>query len=110
VIVNTHSPLVVREVPDDTLVVAEPQQVDATQFGLDAVVPTVRFAALEGTWRTGTQKARVPACSMGRLIGYLSPLATHDEEVPMRQRRKRVIDRDDVQPLLPFRRDPANAH
>ncbi len=108
VIVNTHSPLVVQQVPEDTLVVAQPDQADATQFRLDGSIATVRFAALEGTWRT--KKAGVQECSMGHLLGYLNPFVRQDEEEPMPGKRKRVRDREDVhQLLLSYPPDPTDA-
>lgn len=101
VIVNTHSPLVVQEALDDSLVIAEANEIDGEQFGLRGHVPTLRFRALPDTWRV--TKANVQACSKGTLLGYLNPLRSppiRDTDRPAR--RRRVVDRTDLTPELPF--------
>lgn len=74
VIVNTHSPSVVREVPEDSLIVAE-------------LLNTIRqgqrfkraaFSYLPDTWRDRTQPGTISnRTSLGNLLAYLIPLK-HD--------------------------------
>lgn len=99
VIVNTHSPSVVLQVPDDSLVLAEPQEVvaDADRF------KRVRFSGLANTWRQ--REDRGQAISRGNLLAYLNPElveAPQEEPVPTggRGRPRRVMDHPDIQPLL----------
>ncbi len=103
VIVNTHSPIVVARVPDDSLLVAEQAGVSGEPFGLVGVVPTVRFSALPNTWRI---KAGAPECAKGRLIPYLNPIGAEplmsSAERSSRSRSPLVRDRSDLQMLLPF--------
>lgn len=101
VIINTHSPGVVQEVPDDSLVAAIPAE--AVVEGRR--VRTLRFKALTRTWRTALASPAAEAISKGWLLDYLgdvSPdLATGDGALSAPERR--VIDRPEVrQLLLPF--------
>jgi len=101
VIINTHSPLVVADVPDDCLVVAEPVDVDGSGFGFPARVASVRFAALADTWRT--EKGGSATCSKGALMKHLGtpPFSNRDEDWP--KRRRLVKDRlAELTPMFPF--------
>ena len=91
VIVNTHSPAVVAQVPDDSLLVAELNETmkDGKRF------KGVGFNCLPGTWR---ERAGIPTVSRGRLLAYLSPVLRR----PPDETTRRVIDRDDMQVLIPF--------
>ncbi|MFH1351880.1 MAG: AAA family ATPase [Pseudomonadota bacterium] len=96
VIVNTHSPVVVSEVPDDSLLVAETKEdmQDGRRF------KKVGFSCLSNTWRTkATEKP--PIVSKGKLIAYLNPASPSQSKE--KQRPRRVADRDDLQMLLPLR-------
>jgi len=106
VIVNTHSPVVVQQVPEDALLVAEPTELIHSEMRFAGV----RFSCLPGTWRAKSPESRV--CKMGDLLAYLSPVIRHEdgavESVMGRQTRetkvkkpKRVIDRADVAPYFP---------
>jgi len=112
VIVNTHSPAVVQQVPEDTLLVAEPRESisDGRRFN------GVRFSCLPDTWRVEKAQDEVDTCRMGDLLDYLNPVlpseyamgeeATQVLASPRKKRRrypKRVIDRPDVAPYLPYR-------
>lgn len=110
VIINTHSPVVVQLVPDDSLLVAELKEAkrDAVRFN------HTRFSYLPDTWRVpkdeqlASEKANTVA--KGVLLNYLNPVPSHvdsdfsalenGDEAPTRG-QKRVIDRPDIQPLLP---------
>jgi predicted ATPase len=106
VIVNTHSPLVVQQVPDDSLLVAEIRE----SFHENSRVKGACFSCLPKTWRI--EKSPNPqsehVCPKGKLLDYLNPVpsAKYRDELqhlaPSRRRasRRRVVDRDDVQPLL----------
>jgi predicted ATPase len=107
VIVNTHSPAVVQQVPEDTLLVAEPKEFicSGTRFN------GVRFSCLPDTWRSEQRKlaGKVDICSMGDLLAYLNPVIRKeslDELESLRKtekrRTRRVIDREDIQPYLPY--------
>jgi predicted ATPase len=97
VIVNTHSPAVVSEVPDESLLVAEIREDvrDGRRF------QKVSFSCLSDTWRTKALE-KPSIVSKGKLMAYLNPASpsqTKEQQPP-----RRVIDRDDLQLLLPFGR------
>ena len=105
VIINTHSPAVVAQVPDDSLLVAELKEtVHAGQYFKRAC-----FSGLPDTWRDKSPEGG-QVVSKGKLLAYLNPIAPieHDieEHVSDQERRRaprkpcRVIDRPDVQLLL----------
>jgi predicted ATPase len=73
VIVNTHSPVVVRQVPDDSLLIAELKEIvqDGRRF------EGARFSWLEGTWRQHVYPEIYPVAK-GKLLDYLN---THDGPV-----------------------------
>ena len=91
VIVNTHSPSVVAEVPDDSLVVVVGR---TARFG-ERLVHSPSFFGLPGTWR-----AEIDGGSLARgvLIPYLNPIQPHRSSL---KSSPRVADREDLQPLLP---------
>jgi hypothetical protein len=110
VIVNTHSPVVVQQVPEDTLLVAEPKEMICS----GKRVIGVRFSCLPGTWREVKSPGKADICKMGDLLAYLNPVLPPEdiidedniESVKSRRkarfsRPKRVIDREDVAPYLP---------
>jgi predicted ATPase len=105
VIVNTHSPSVVRQVLDENLLVAEPREyvVDGKRF------TGVRFGSLPGTWG---EKVTGESVSRGMLLDYLNPDvdSEHDRRIVVlrgehRNGRavrtpSRVMDRPDMQEML----------
>lgn len=93
VIINTHSPAVVSEVPDDSLIVVY----DRNVFYDEQVMSQPTFAGLPETWRE--KKAKSPIISKGVLVPYLNPTIPRQES---RTDRKRVVDREDLQMLLPI--------
>lgn len=102
VIVSTHSPAVVQQVPEDTLLLASP-----TEHVLDTARRNgVAFRHLRDTWRERARPGSSIA-SLGDLLTYLSPSLTLDAyaELVPRDRPRRVVDRSDVQRLLPFAAD-----
>jgi predicted ATPase len=117
VIINTHSPAVVSEVDEDSLLFAQLHEIvrDGHRF------QSVHFASLPGTWRA---RGNEPADEIrkGDILVYLSgsrPAHDLDREgetspspngqmSPVKTPRKprRVIDREDMQRLLHFGDDP----
>lgn len=110
VIINTHSPSVVAQVPDDSLLVAELKEsiYSGRRF------KRVGFSPLPGTWRTKAPE-KVSPVSKGKLMAYLNPvmpngsendfdIESESDEPPKRSRPKilRVVDRPDLQILLPY--------
>jgi predicted ATPase len=110
VIINTHSPTIVQQVPEDSLVVVELKEKvqDGNRFK-HAV-----FGCLPGTWRTKSGAAEIP---LGILLDYLNPTGTamrNEQESlsngtsealqqPDRQKKpRRIVDRADLQPYLPL--------
>jgi predicted ATPase len=96
VIVNTHSPQVVAEVPHDSLLMAEA----VTQWGAGERITRLRFAPLPDTWRGRVDPALQPV-ARGVLQDFLNPLGG-DADAGGEQPSKRVKEREDLQMLLPF--------
>ncbi len=98
VIVNTHSPAVVAQVPEDSLLLAETINVQKNHKSFDKV----SFRCLAGTWRTELPGTRV--ISKGKLISYLSSVALKTPEdwtvATADNPPRRVIDRAEVQMAL----------
>jgi len=102
VIVNTHSPSVVSQAPDDAILVSELQEVvTAGQGGRTAC-----FRWLPDTWRCDADPG-TPPVARGVLLAYLNPAGRPDFErehnapdvgVP---KSRRLIDRPDLQSFLP---------
>jgi len=99
VIINTHSPVVVQQVPEDSLVVAQLQ--DTVQNGQR--FKRVSFGCLPHTWRhKKSQKSeRVDVISLGKLLAYLNPVSQPVDQQERSIKTKRVIDREDLTPLIP---------
>ncbi|MBL8231578.1 MAG: AAA family ATPase [Bryobacterales bacterium] len=92
VIVNTHSPSVVLQVPDESLIYADA----AERRSGDATIRALRLRCLPGTWRT--QDNGGSTIPKGVLLAYLNPVGRQHPA-----RRPRVVDRQDLQQyLLPF--------
>jgi predicted ATPase len=109
VIVNTHSPAVVLEVDDDSLLVVEsrPDVHNGQRFN-KAV-----FSFLPDTWRVKADPA-ARKTPKSRLLAYLNPVPASDSDSTMnaystspvnfispKKRRPRVADRDDLQLYFP---------
>ena len=96
VIVSTHSPTVIQEVFDDTLLIAElPEEVPDSQRSNG-----VRFSWLSDTWRTAILPEVAPV-SKDQLLAYLGPTVSATSLPKSKLKgNQRVIDRSDIQPLL----------
>jgi predicted ATPase len=106
VIVNTHSPAVVAQVPDDSLVLADLKMVQRD----GAWSRSLALSCLPGTWRSAAEEMDV--VMKGELIAYLNPIPRQKTlsdfpSLGVRERRqmRRVIDRRDMQLALGFRLD-----
>jgi predicted ATPase len=89
VIINTHSPVVVSQVPDDTLIFAVPEQ----RVIEGSVLKGVCFRCLSDTWRAAT--VDMPVIAKGKAISFLQPIAEKADPTRKGQDR-RVIDREDI--------------
>ncbi|HET9284741.1 MAG TPA: AAA family ATPase [Candidatus Angelobacter sp.] len=98
VIVNTHSPAVVAQVPEDSLLLAETVKVQRENKSFDKVT----FGCLNGTWRTEIPGMHV--VPKGKLISYLSSVALkqHDDWIGFTSEHstRRVIDNEELQLAL----------
>ncbi|NJO06768.1 MAG: AAA family ATPase [Chloroflexaceae bacterium] len=102
VIINTHSPAVVAQVPDDSLLVAELKETVHHRNRFKRLA----FTCLPDTWRE--HEGDSAPVSKGKLLAYLNPYDTDQmreenisaQQPPASGRRRRVMDRPDLQMLL----------
>lgn len=95
VIINTHSPLVVQAVPQESLLFAQLRETQRNGQRFKRLA----FSALDGTWRTKLPY-KMPTTSKGALISYLSNQPPAPDEMPTGAPRKpRVADHEDVRQL-----------
>lgn len=98
VIINTHSPTVVQQVPEDSLLIAE-RAIQPLESGQRT--EALSFSVLPKTWRAKADRD-TRTVSKGVLLYYLQPTlrrigaAKHSSE----QSPRRVVDADFVQSLL----------
>jgi len=104
VIISTHSPDVVNLVPDDSLLLAERKEFERNGQPFNAT----SFSWLPDTWRQAAEPKILPAANE-KLIAFLNPISTPErllhqpvEESSQRITSRRVVDRPDLQPMLPF--------
>lgn len=105
VIVNTHSPALVAEVPDQSLLVGDSRldSKDGKRFY------KVVFSHLPRTWRDKQGVLGLQTVARGKLMAYLNPVSSAAESLAGEQeissgkqpRSQRVIDRVDLQVMLP---------
>jgi energy-coupling factor transporter ATP-binding protein EcfA2 len=98
VIINTHSPAVVAQVTDDTLLLAESKEAKRG----DQKFKKLAFSCLTGTWRSN----EMAPISRGKLLAYLHPVARPDSDQIAANGSNgngiRVIDRTDLQTTFRF--------
>lgn len=94
VIINTHSPIVVGQVPDDSLVFAVPQE--RTVEG--GVVKGASFRCLSKTWRAENENTKMPTIAKGVALAFLQPVAEKGDTSRQGPER-RVMDREDFAQL-----------
>jgi predicted ATPase len=95
VIITTHSPVVVSQVPDDTVIFAVPEQ----QVVQGSIVKGVGFRCMSGTWRS--DKSKMPVIAKGKAISFLQPIA-EKSDTSRKGANRRVVDREDLQLNLDF--------
>ena len=97
VIVNTHSPAVFQEVPDDSVVFVKTQEAMDAQKHL---FRKAQFYCLSDTWRSEAD-GELSVVPRGDLLAYLNPvLRDVPREATVKERR--VVDREDLMPFMPF--------
>lgn len=92
VVINTHSPLVVSIVPEDSLLMAEFQE--SYDEEKKVFFQHTVFKGLSDTWRSKDNPRN--SVSKGTLLRYLNPVEYHVEEPHQLSPTKRVIDRSEV--------------
>lgn len=100
VIINTHSPAVVGAVPDDSLLYAELQETVRSNQRFKRV----RYSCLPDTWRQNAPEGST-IIPKGELLAYLNPIQSESMVTGTNgysHKVRRVIDRDDLQPMLPY--------
>lgn len=95
VIVSTHSPVLVAQVPDSSVVFAQRIAV------ADGQKTSVAFLPLEGTWRSMTQTG-LRAASKGAVLRFLQPILDVEQIINVFDGQGRVIDRPEFQLRLPY--------
>lgn len=109
VIINTHSPSVVMQIPDESLLVAELKET----VGSGKRFKRVSFSCLPDNWRLRASEKEQPATvAKGKLLAYLNPVAPIDgmtnghsitSDISKRTTRtRRVMDREDLHQLSMF--------
>lgn len=98
IIINTHSPAVVNQAPDDSLLISELREMVIQNQRIKAA----SFRWLPDTWRCEADPD-TPTVAKGRLLTYLNPTPRSpvDSMAPEVRRYRRLIDRPDFQPYLP---------
>lgn len=101
VIINTHSPAVVQQIPDESLVIAETRKKimkDKRRYKV------VQFGVLQDTWRSELASSQI--VSKGKLLSYLNPVVLDADSANnssvSSNRKRRVIDRPDMNQLSLF--------
>lgn len=101
VIINTHSPIVVQYVPDDSLLVAELKEM----VGENGRFQSTRFSWLPDTWREKAE-SEIPTVAKGKVIAYLNqPLDWFNgaqDSMGSGKKTRRVGERADLQLSLPL--------
>ena len=91
VIVNTHSPVVFQQVPDESVVFVKTKEaID----GEGRLCKKAQFLCLSDTWRAKVSED----AARGDLLPYLNPVLPKNYIEVSKQ--KRVVDREDMHPLL----------
>ena len=94
VIVNTHSPAVLQQVPQESVVsVKVVEAMDGKGLPKKA-----RFFCLPDTWRA-KNSGEPDTIDLGDLIAFLNPVLRKDQ-LEAEAKEKRVVDREDVRQLL----------
>jgi hypothetical protein len=93
VLINTHSPAVIRIVPEDSLLLALPIPASNRNQSHSSVV----VYPLKDTWRTKSEDSHPGPVPIGAVEHYLNPTLPPQSQVSS---PTRVADREDAQLLL----------
>jgi predicted ATPase len=96
IIINTHSPIIVQLVPEESLLVIETKELYNKDWK-KKYLKTI-FSPMANTWRTKINEDYITPVSLNKLLSYLNPVPkkkTEDTDKDM----TRVADRKDVQQL-----------
>ena len=102
VITNTHSPIVVAEVPNDSLVMMKAMERTSHQsengYAIDRYI---RVSGMSNSWRTdkGNEFKMQETTTLSRLISYLSPI-TKSKPPQTEEEHQKVKDNPDIQPFF----------
>lgn len=92
VIINTHSPAVVLQVPDSSLLIAR----GVDDLSSSPSSRSLQIVCLENTWRSETDdESPMHSISLGALQGYFNPIEEQNDGA-----ENRVIDREGAQLLF----------
>jgi predicted ATPase len=97
VIVNTHSPVVVQQVPDESLLVAELKEMVKERKKFKGV----QLSWLPDTWRSVFDPS-IHTVAKGKLLSYLNPVRSIKAIGEEENKIRRVIDHPYLQKYLPF--------
>lgn len=100
VIINTHSPAVVQQVSEDSLLVAVQKEIVRNKTRSKVAA----FRALPNTWRQGAPNASRPI-PLGTLLSYLNPVTLETLRLQYEEHEPgetAVAQREDLQGLLPL--------
>jgi predicted ATPase len=95
VIVNTHSPVVAGQVPEDALLIVVPET--SRREGRAVTIPVFRW--LPKTWRA-QKSPDTRTVPLGQVMSYVNPMSAGTNGQEKRRSVKRVVDREDVQAWL----------
>ena len=100
VIINTHSPSVVQQVPAESLLLALPEECLQNKHRFSRL----SFSCLSNTWRQtrGDNSDGLKAVAIGKLLAYLNPAGPIDSPRDSSKKRDRVVDRDEIRQYLLF--------
>jgi len=99
IIINTHSPIVVQLVPEESLLVAESKEA-YDDLRKTKYIKTL-YSPMTGTWRTKIPNDKAIPVSLNKLLSYLNPVPKSDVDTNDKNNFNsvRVADRKDVQQL-----------
>lgn len=103
VIINSHSQAVVKQVPEESLLIAESREMTD---GEGRRFRGTCFFCLPGTWRERAPEG-VGHVPPGQLLAYVDPhslelMKRRDRAAGPRAGKRRIVEREDLQALLPF--------
>ena len=102
IIINTHSPIVVSSVSDDSLYLAKSKELFIEEF--DKKITHTTFSAMQNTWKTAKENPLAETTTLGEVTSYLDKTATinieqddnkgninENQQLIIRQHRKKSV-------------------